>query len=58
MQELEHEIYAHVLQRHGSAVDGVAEAIQAEKTSADGLHRRAVALMRTPLMWCALAATR
>ena len=51
VQELEAEIYAHVLQHHHQAVDGVAEAIEAEKSSADGLQRRALSVLRTPLAW-------
>ena len=53
LQELEAEIYSHVLQHHHPAVEGVAEAIEAERTSADSLHRRALSVLRSPLAWCA-----
>lgn len=51
MQDLEAEIYSHVLQHHQPAVAGVADAIKAQKKQADSLEQRAKAVIRTPFAW-------
>ena len=54
VQDLEAEIYAHVLEHHQAAVAGVADAIRDRKKQADGLERRAMAVISKPLAWYVL----
>ena len=51
MQDLEAEIYSHVLQHHQPAVAGVADAIRDKKQQADSLERRALSVISKPLAW-------
>ena len=51
MQDLEAEIYSHVLEHHQAAVAGVADAIRDRKKQADGLEARAMAVLSKPLAW-------